>query len=595
MYRRFQYILLFIIAGAGLSVQAQTQTDTLRREVEVTRAYVPTISDANKLNSMPKIDEEQAEKPTFQYSIQSQPVFSTFSVTPLKAATIETTPHTQRGYGLVRAGFGSYYKPYAEVFFNNLNSKNTVFGIHGKHLSSYGDIELPGGNKVDAPFMNNELELFVKHSVQSSVLSVNANIKNDGFNYYGYPVVEVPELLLRDDQQINYFGTKQAFTKGSFHIDLDDINADIDEQEFGFSFDYHYFGTKTEQKEHFANFTANVRAPLQVGIGMLDAGLEYTQASNIFVPSDTTLNKHSMTVLFAKPAWYIGNETANLKLGVNLWFIMDNTTDTQAKIAPVVRANWAPVKEIINLYAGIDGNFINNYYSKVAYENPFVNPDHDLKSSMEKIRFYGGFDGKFSRKTAFKFSAEYSITGDQPLYYLNETYYASTEINPNPRIVDNTFAVLYDDIDRLKLNAEIFHASSDRLDLALSVNYYKYKTDKQEEAWNLPDWDATFSLGYKITEQLSVSTDVYLMGERSALILQSQDFDPAIPGRTEDAVYKVNKLKSAFDLNLKANYQITSKFSVFAQLNNFGFQQYERWLGYPVQSLNGLAGISYAF
>ena len=85
------------------------------------------------------------------------------------------------------------------------------------------------------------------------------------------------------------------------------------------------------------------------------------------------------------------------------------------------------------------------------------------------------------------------------------------------------------------------------------------------------------------------------MGERSALILQSQDFDPAIPGRTEDAVYKVNKLKSAFDLNLKANYQITSKFSVFAQLNNFGFQQYERWRGYPVQSLNGLAGISYAF
>lgn len=595
MYRRFKYILLSIIAGASLSAQAQTQTDSIKREVEVTRAYIPTISDANKLNSMPEIKEEQAEKPTFKYSIQSQPVFSTFSVTPLKAATIETTPHIQRGYGLVRAGFGSYYKPYAEVFFNNLNSQNTIFGIHGKHLSSYGDIELQGGDKVDAPFMNNEVELFVKHTIQTSVLSVNGSVKNDAFKYYGYPVFEVPELLLRDDQQINYFGTKQSFTQGSFHIDLDDIGADMDEQEFGFSFDYHYFGTKTEQKEHFANFTTNFRAPMQVGIGMLDAGIEYTQASNIFIPSDSTLNKHSVTVLFAKPAWYIGDETANLKLGIGAWFIMDNTEETKAKIAPNIRANWAPVKEIINLYAGIDGEFINNYYSKIAYENPFVNPNHNVKSSMEKIRFYGGFDGKFSRKTAFKFSAEYSITGDQPLYYLNETFYPSTEINPNPRIVDNTFAVLYDDIERFKLNAEIFHASSDKTDLSLSVNYYNYKTDKQEEAWNLPNWDATFSLGYKISDQLSVSTDIYLMGERKALILQSQDFEPAMPGKTQDAVYKINTLKTVFDLNLKANYQITSKFSVFAQLNNFGFQQYEKWLGYPVQSMNALAGISYAF
>ncbi|MFV0593655.1 MAG: hypothetical protein ACK5M7_19945 [Draconibacterium sp.] len=594
MYRKFKYILLFLSTGAFFSVQAQTQ-DSIKREVEVTRAYVPTISDANKLNSMPRIDEEETEKPTFQYSIQSQPVFSTFTVTPLKAATIETSPYIQRGYGLVRAGFGSYYKPYAEVFFNNLNSKNTVFGIHGKHLSSYGNVKLPGGDKVDAPFMNNEVELFVKHTIRSSVLSVNGAIKNDGFRYYGYPVVEVPELLLQDDQQINYFGNKQSFTKGSFHIDLDDIGADIDEREFGFSFDYHYFGTKTEQKEHFVNFTTNFRAPMQVGIGMLDAGIEYTQPSNILVPTDTSLNKHSMTVLFANPAWYTGDETANIKLGINTWFIMDNTLETEAKIAPNIRANWVPVKEIISLYAGIDGEFINNYYSKIAYENPFVNPEHDIKSSMQKIRFFGGFDGKFSRKTAFKFSAEYAITGDQPLYYLNETFYPSAEFNPNPRIVDNTFAVLYDDIERFKLNAEIFHASSDKVDLSFSVNYYNYKTDKQEEAWNLPNWDATFSLGYKISDQLSVSTDMYFMGERKALILQSQGFSPAIPGQTPNAVYNINNLKTVFDLNLKANYQITSKFSAFAQLNNFGFQQYEKWIGYPVQSINALVGISYAF
>jgi outer membrane cobalamin receptor len=54
-------------------------------------------------------------------------------------------------------------------------------------------------------------------------------------------------------------------------------------------------------------------------------------------------------------------------------------------------------------------------------------------------------------------------------------------------------------------------------------------------------------------------------------------------------------LSTVFDLNFNATYKITNQFSVFAQLNNFGFQQYQRWLGYPVQSFNILGGLSYAF
>ncbi len=593
MFKQIKYIFLIIFA-ASFSV-AQAQRDTLTQEVEVTKAYKPTIEDANKLNSMPTIEETEHKKPTFNYNINSVPVFSTFSVNPLKAATIETSkPNTSKGYGLVRAGVGSYFKPYGEVFFNNVNSKNSLFGIHAKHLSSFGNIELEGGDKVDAPFMKNEVDLFVKYMFQNSVLSVNLDYKNDAFNYYGYPLDPVPSFLLEDDQTINYFGTKQAFNKGGFNISLTNPTAEMDEAVFGFNFDYHYFGTKTDQREHFANFTANVRQPLQTGVGLLDAGAQYIMADAITPRGDSLVGDKSQTWLFAKPAWYIGNETANLKIGVNTWFVMETDEDTQAKITPNIRANWAPVKEIINIYAGIDGNYQSNYYSKIAYENPFVNPDHDVKNSFEKIRFYGGFDGKFSKKTNFKISAEYSIIDDQAFYYLNESYYLDPAYNPAPLVVDNTFSVLYDNMNRLKLNAEVFHASSDKLDLMASVNYYTYKLDEQTEAWNMPAWDANFSIGYKVNEQLSLSADFFLIGQRKALIIE--DINPFIITLVaQTPTYKSNNLDTAFDLNVKGNYQITSKFSVFAQLNNFGFQKYQLWFGYPVQSFNFLAGISYAF
>lgn len=591
MQKHSKYSLIIGLLLFSLGLQAQVKQDTLRREVEVTKAYTPIVSDANKLNSMPEMNEEEIQKPSFDYNIKSQPVFSSFSLTPLKAATIETEPTVQNGYGLVRAGLGTYYRPYGEVFFNNLNSKNTVFGIHAMHLSSYGKIELKGGDKVDAPFMKNEVELFLKNTIQRSILSVDLTLNHDAFNYYGYPGKAVPEPLLADEQSVNYFGTKQAFTKGGIHIDLDDPSAEMDEEEFGFSLDYHYFGAKTEQRENFANLTFNLRRPLTSGVGLLDAGVEYAQINNITIPGDSTTNKTSTTILFAKPAWYIGNEKANVTLGLNAWFILQTDEDTQAKLAPKIRANWVPVDEILKIYAGVDGAFQHNNYSKISYENPFVNPDHNVENSMQQFRFFGGFDGRMSKKTTYKISAEYAMNTNKPFYYLKEDYYLDPAYNPAPLVIDNTFAILYDDMNRLKLNAELLHASSDKLDLLLSVNYYNYQMDKQEEAWNLPTWDATVSANYKISEQLSVTADIYLIGDRKALIVENSG--SLIP--EDQPIRKSYNLNTAFDLNLKGNYQITSKFSVFAQLNNFGFQQYERWFGYPVQSFNALAGISYAF
>jgi len=595
MQKHIKYLIFIFFITSTVLVNAQTKRDTLSREVEVTKAYTPTISDANKLNSMPEIKEEEAQKPTFNYSIKSQPVFSSFSVTPLKAASIETTPPNQRGYGLVRAGFGSYYKPYGEVFFNNLNSKNTVFGIHAMHLSSWGDVELKGGDKVDAPFMDNQVELFLKHTINRSILSVDFDLNHNAFNYYGYPENPVPTPLQEDEQSINYFGTKQAFTKAGFHVDLDDPGADMDEEEFGFSLDYHYFGTKTEQTENFANLTFNMRRPMQTsGIGLLDFGVEYAQANEVTLPGDSLPGKTSTTILFGKPAWYIGTSKANLTLGVNAWFIMKTDEDTQAKLAPNIRANWAPVEDILKIYAGVDGAFQHNYYSKIAYENPFVNPEHNLENSMQQIRLFGGFDGRMSKKTTYKISAEYALNENKPLYYLNENYYFDPAYNPAPLVVNNTFSVLYDDMDRLKLNAELMYASSDKMNLSVGVNYYSYKMDQQEEAWNLPTWDATISLNYAISEQLSVTADIYLIGDRKTLILTHTD-DLTTFNATQPPLRKSYTLNTAYDLNLKGNYRLTNKFSVFAQLNNFGFQKYERWFGYPVQSFNLLAGISYAF
>lgn len=595
MFNKINSLFLIILFVSSINTISAQRDTTINREVEVVKSFQPTIQDANKIYDMPKIEETEIQKPGFNYNINSQPVSNAFAVNPLKAASIGASPKIETGYGLVRAGVGNYNKPYGELFFNHLTSKKSIFGIHAMHLSSHGKLELEGGDKVDAPFSKNLAEVYFNQFFRESVLSVNVDYNRDAFNYYGYPVNPVPEPLMDENQTVNYFGTKQAFSKGRISVKLNNPSIEITDPFFGFDFDYHYFSNKTGQNENFANLMAHVQQPFGFATGLLDIGFIYNRADNVLNFAKQMVDSRVQSILFINPAIYFDKKMFNAELGINAWYATDKDVDGQFKVTPNILLNFMPVKNVFKVFAGIDGNFINNHYSKIAYENPFVDPEHDLLNSFEKIRFYGGFDGKFAAKTNFKIGFDYSLIDDQPFYYLEEYTYPDPNINPNPQIVDNDFSVLYDDLSLFKINLEIFHRSSGKLDLMLSGNYFMYKLDEQKEAWNMPDWDATFNVGYKITEQLSVSADFYLIGARKALIIDSQFQNLLSNSAPPPPIYKSYNLDTAFDMNVRGNYKITEKFSVFAQLNNFGFQKYQRWFGYPVQSFNFLAGVSYSF
>ena len=594
MYIKIKAILLIAIIGIPGWAGAQRDT-TLNREVEVVKSFTPTLLDVHKINDLPKIKDAEPQKPVFDYNISSQPVVNSFAVNPLKAATIESNPPEQKGYGLIKAGVGNYYKPYGEFFFNHLASKKSIFGIHAMHLSSNGKLKLEGGDKVEAPFSKNEAEVYWTQSFSQKILSTSVSFNHDGFNYYGYPKHAVPAVLLKENQDINYFGTHQTFSKGGLNVKLNNPSLEMNDPDFGFDLVYNYFQTKTGQNEHFGNFTAHLQQPFNFGTGLLNAGVSYVQDNNI-INHLSGGDSRQQSWLYLNPAVYLGKKKLNLRAGVKTWYISDSEINAKARIAPDVLVNYTPVEDVIKIYAGIDGNHISNHYSKIAYENPFVDPEHDVKNSFEKIRFYGGFDGKFGKRTNFKIGFDYAITDDQPFYYLHEYTYPDPQTNPNPQVVDNDFRILYDDFNRFKINAEVFHTSAGKLDLLANANYYVYNMKNEAEAWNMPDWDANLTLGYNITERLNVAVDFFLIGTRNALIKETLFKNPPpFSSMVNPTTYKSYNLDTAFDLNVRGNYKITEKFSAFASLNNFGFQKYERWFGYPVQSFNFLAGVSYAF
>jgi hypothetical protein len=582
-FQLYKWALIAVACSAAFPSFAQRDT-ILRQEVEVVKSFSPATMDFEKIPEAPVIRETEHKKPNFDYSIFSQPVFSTFSVTNLQAATIIGKPREELGFGLLRLGAGNYNKPYGEFFFNNKNTRNSIFGLHLKHLSSHGKLNLEGGDRVKTPFSTNEAEMFIKHMFRRSTLSFNVNVNHDGYNYYGYPGENaIPDSI---GNYAPWLGSRQAFTKGGINISLQNLAAGKRDPSTGFDFRYHHLGNKTGQREHFGNFTMNFKRPSDKVTMLIDAGVEHSRATQLLVDTLKVTGERNQTVIFGKPAVLIGNETINLKAGANLWFTFDSYYKTNFRITPNVRFNFIPVKELINVFAGIDGNHYHNYYSAVAYQNPYINPEISVKNHFEKFRFYGGFDGKFSTNTNFKLQVDHSTFVGHPFYYLTQ----KTEFPETPEVmtyINNVFGVLYDDMKKLKFNGEITHTLGEKLSALLSASIYKYTMATEAEAWHMPAWDVNLSVAYQVTDRLRVASDIYTIGKRNGLVI-----DNTYPKNLVKETYPMDMV---FDLNARGSYDITSKISAFAQLNNFGFQKYEQWLGYPVQSFNFLGGISISF
>ena len=567
--------------GAG-NAMAQKDTLKLRQEVEVTKAYQPTIMDALKINDIPKIKAEQTEAPVFDYSIYSKPIFSTFDVTPVAAAKMvgETKPEMEMG--LLKLGFGNYLTPYGELFFNAKPDKKSNFGMHFRHLSSYGKINLLNGDRVKAPEAENLAEVFGKRFFRKSTLSGSLAFDRKSFNYYGYTGDMLTDEL--KEQMIPYYQNKQYFSKGTASIRLKSETLSTYDFNYDFGLNYHYFVSKTGQTENQTVFSGDMAQKFGNTFGILNASITHYLADSIMNHYSNAIAPKQQILLKINPSVKWASDNASFQIGFNSTIVFDDDTDGSFLLWPKVKAEWSPVERVLTLFAWIDGHLQHNTYSAIAAENPYVDPYHDVLNTNYKYIFSGGFKGKLSSKTNYVAEASYLMVKDQ-YFYITEAQNLQNSAATNRRL-NNTFSWVGDDVNIMKISGEVLHSVSDNFSLHLLGNYYSYDLKSLEEAWQMPNFDLTFSAIYQPVGPLKFTTDIYLIGKRKALISEP-------PGLSLPSL--VVEMDPIIDLNVGGEYQFSDKLNFFAKLNNFGFQKYEQWLGYTNKGLNWLAGISYSF
>lgn len=585
-YKLNTFFAVATVLFATSNALAQQDSTKLRKEVEVVKAYQPTVQEAKKINDIPQIKPEQTEAPTFDYSIFSKPVFTTFDPSPVAAAKMVGEPRPELKNGLLKLGVGNYQTPYGELFFNAKPSQKSNFGMHFAHLSSNGNLSLLNDDKVKSPESNNVAELFGERFFRKSSLKVNLAFDRKAYSYYGY----TGEILTNEqkEQMIPWFGEKQYLSKGTVGLRLKSEILSTTELNYDFGAQYHYLTSRTGQREGELVLSGKVSKKVDDALGFLDASLTVYNADSIFNRATNSFSEKQQTILRANPSVKWSTENAGIQLGLNVTAAFDRDDDARFIIYPNVKANWSPVPQVLTLFAGVDGYLQHNTYSAIAYENLYVDPYHDVANANYKYVVSGGLKGKLSPKTNYVAQASYSVIDDQHFYITNAlNYNNSSSVVP---VLRNTFDWVYDNVNLLKFSGELLHSVSDNFSISLAGNYYSYELATLEKPWQMPNFDFTASGVYRPNSQIKFTADIFLVGKRTALISNYN----ALSSSVAPEVFEIT-MDPIIDMNVGAEYQFSPKLNFFFKLNNFSFQKYEQWLGYTNRSFNGLAGISYIF
>ncbi|PTN08125.1 hypothetical protein [Mangrovibacterium marinum] len=586
----YKHIILTGLLGlALLPVSAQQDSTKLHKEVEVVKAYKPTISDAYKINERPVISQPTTDKPAFDYQIKTQPMLTTFSIHPVEAARMKPEPAEPLNQGLLKLGVGNYFSQYGEFFYNAQASRSTELGVHLKADLSNGKVKLDNGDKVKAPDNESLAELFINNQFRKGSLKTKLFFEHKSFRYYGYTGEK-----MSDENKAAYlsrWNEKQAFPKGGLSISYAkkyDPRAPLN---FNTGLTYQYMDTKTGQNEQLVKWDGHFTAPIDLMEGVLDAGISYSSADSVLQPNATTSFKRNMTIVKVNPAARFDSQVLKFTLGINSYTVFEKNEDADYMLAPNI--NIAYTADILTLYAGLNGYLKPNNYSAIAAENPFIRPDQNIRNTKHQYILTGGLKGKFLPQFSYNFNASYASIKDEHFYYLRNS--EITEDANTARYRDNTFAVLYDKLKQLTIGGELFYNFGQEFDFRIQAKYHSYTLDHLQEAWLKPNFESSASLFFKPEGPLKFTVDLYYIGARKALTetTHTDMDDPSLPTPTTSTELK--NMDAIIDLNVGAEYQFKPNLSFWGRINNFAFQKYEFYPGYTNQNFSIMAGISFSF
>ena len=583
------FLLFFLTGLIGTSV-AQNESSKLNQEVEVVKAYKPSVSNADKINLLPEINDTTRFRPDMNYKISSHPVTKGFQSSVVRPYNQFQREISIPGYGKINGGIGNYLTPFLDVYLNNPNATNGTLGLEFNHLSSQGKLDLKGGGENDAPFSYNRAVIFGSYVVNGVTISSELLYRRDMNRFYGYPIA-IPEDIMQN-AFVKYFNQDQLNQQGHFDLSLKSNAAASSALKFNTGINLAYFNTSTNQVEKAIRVKGDFEYNFGTFSGKLKAGFENFSTEEVTTWTDLpVLSTYKSSWLTIAPSVRFENEFLALEGGISTYSLFEDAYDTTVKLYPKASAEFYTADKKLTFYARMDGFLENNNYSKMAAENRWINPTLLARPTNYLNVFSGGVKGKIALPFAYNIGVKYSKT-ENYYFYVTRVLNGSGKTNPAPEDLtyDNAFDIEYNNLSILDFNGELSYTTSS-LQLQLAGHFYSYELAGLEKAPYMPDFTLQATSDFKLTEKMSATAELFLTGPRNVML--KYYYPPWSSMLGPPPIYL--QTDAMVELNLGAKYLFSNNLHFVGKIENLLNRKDEPWYGYTVQGIRFKVGASFSF
>lgn len=501
----------------------------------------------------------------------------TYSVTPfflpLPAAKIQAEPATKEWEvkpvelypGLVRVGYGNFLSPLIEGRYMSTQSNDLQYASKFYHQSfGKGPVSWWGEESKES---HTELAGDASYFLDEAEVFSSLGLRRDAYTYYGQDLgFVIPPTI---DYAGPYFKQNKQL-QGNFNLGIRDLEK-VGRIGYEGKFVLNGFRDSYSVREQELGFEGRgVFRSSNLGTGTL--GLSYYNTATEDVRYDLNRTYFSIRPL----AQYT---LGDFQFSGGVVLVSDNDSVSESKsglrLFPVLKSTYQVSKKI-QVNAAISGDVQRNTYTSFVRENPFLGPSKQLLNTVTKVEFAAGVAGIVSEKLLYR--AGLTIRRQSNLHFFVNSAIDTARFE---LVYDNKATVVQFNT-ALELKLSSLYAVQTRVDL------YHYALSTQQTAWHRPSWMLSMNHQFTPGKRIRVQANVNLMGGLKA---RGSELQPIISSPKFEEV----ALNPILDLQLKIDYALSSRLSIFAEGNNLLNQRNMRWMNYPVRGIQGLGGVSFKF
>ncbi len=572
-------VFLFVLWGSN-SLSAQVKDGIGTEVVNVVKPYTPTISDAFKVKEVPVVeDEENSKKEPIQYTIFSFPVASTFVPAKGNAVQADKAVPEKLFENYAQLGVGNYGTVFSELYLTHDFDSHNFLNAAVKHLSSAGGIK---GLELPDSYLKSGVD--ITYGSKQQTYSWDANFGYQLQKQHWYGITKLADNPI-DWTQISKDQLAKAQNYQTINLGANLRFTDILLKQLGLNYSRFWD----------AHNSSEIRVKLRPDLvfTLLDKEIKTSllvdHVSGAFTKdfNGQTLGGYSFTNLGVQPSFAMQQDDWSFSVGTALIYSLTNQEFGSKFFAyPKVAASLKVVGDLMVFYTGIDGDLKQNTFRDFAQENAFVSPTLLIAPTNKQFDAFAGLKGKLSSYISYDMKAAMIQENNKALFISNylKAYAPSNEQYD----FGNSFGVVYDNVKTFQLSGGLRSDLSKDIAVGVNAALSKYTMANQTYAWNLPQFQLNANAEVAFLPKWSAGTALFFVGERKDYQVNQMDL-PLV------AVDYTRTLKSYVDANFHLNYKHNERWGAFLKLNNVLNQNYERWLNYPVQGFQVLAGASYKF